>query len=1751
MRAALRSLVATSALLTLTPQTDDFASGNQITAVGGTAEANLDPASAYDNVYTVHYFISVTINAHATQYGTATLVVAIETNDGGGGGWVERTAVSYNCSYLSGPPPYAARTCPSWSHEQTAVTVAGLGLNDDIRLRAKSFSTTNGAGGSFKIRGGDAGGSNPEAYNGVTYMTGVPLAPQVTPDGSARLVATTSGGVLSFSVSNPNSLQRTYTLSATCNGVVTSCGTPSPASVALAAGQSTGATVTVSTGGIGLATGTLSLTATDQSMPSVLDAGSYTLTLAPSGPAIARDLCLTIAAGAGAAYECGDLRLVHALPAVRTLNKTRAPVLLYNSQHARPYQLFSADVTVPTPLPTTVRAVLWINGTRRDSTDWAGSTWVTGGQTRRIVLKWAPPPDSTKPYDYRIELKRITGGSVDSLPSVLGQFIVVSRQNSPFGPGWWLAGYEQLDSVPGLPGQRLWVGGDGSAAIYQRGGQIGNDTAYLAPVIDRPDTLLHTASNEWKRLLRGGDTVVFASSGVHIRTANRLGYRTLFTDSSGFLVRMEVPGDSSLKYRFTYAGSPARLTQVTIPDSASGTYRVTGLVWAGDSVRITDPGTTAPVTFRYQAGGANRMQSRTTRRGAVTRFVYNAGFRLDSVKVGLGGSDSINVSFCGAEVRGLAACSPNILAPESVYTRFNGPRVLPDSDIVDFWVDSRGTPGKVRDPYGVVTTLTRGDLAGSSLVTRVQYPNGRITGATYDARGNLATSTDSSLYTSGIHATTRYQWDQRWDNVTEMIAPTSEVMHFGYDAANGNRLWQEDGRGAPSRVTFAYYTSGNGTGLVKTVTDPTGAKDSVAYDVRGNLAYSRTPLGYVTTSTLDRLGRPRVVVSPVSGVTRDDSTSYDQRGLPLRTVAFGRAVNGVANQRVIVQSFYNVEGQLDSLQRSTIPDSASVGTITTRWHHDLAGRAVAEIAPDLQRDSTRYDQAGNVTATVTRRGDTLTMVYDALNRLRQRITRAYIYPKRDSVGIATVALAGGFQRPYPWFPSDSIDWTLTIPGDTALFTYDSVGNLTRADNADAKVRRTYYKNGLVQTDTLKIRTWYGTDTTRHVYGVGYRYDLSGRLVALGHPGQMAPAVGADTARQEYDVTTGLLSAVVDPLGNRFEYTYNLRNQPFRLALPGGIVDTTAYDADSRLSLEKILNRSQSLYKRTDSVFQRVTVTYADPVRVAVATNTAGYQETDSSWYGGLGALVHNKYTAPVNSNWGLPGGATEEETFGLDGLGNRYSSSHVSTLASSILWQTSGSTHAYRLGPLSGLAATGRLRAVAHANSNPNQDRVDTTLYDASGNTVFSYQSAANSLARLEDHASFYGADSRLRVAEYRWVQRSSSPCCETWPWQLAIDEYRYDALGRRVLARTRRECSLDFTGGHHIYACSWGSIRRTVWAGDRELYEIQQLANLGIYQEAAIDTMENDTQAIRMGVGATPAFFDLGRQFGSIAYTYGPEIDQPLSAIRIDYVDTLPGQPRVYWGPITVVPHWNWRGRAEYGTVADGGVKVCQSGGTRCASPAWRVQPFAFAQQPADTASAWYGTLLRDKEDGTATLYRRNRYVDPGTGRFTQEDPIGLAGGLNLYGFAGGDPLNLSDPFGLCHSVTDPKEKKECKLREPSKAENEELDTLERDLAKSDDTMCRQAGAVLSELRSQGRVQFFDQALHTRRGKLLGGDADQRPTGPVHLYSGRSSVWAPWYTEMQLRNSAVHEVGHTMNMDEPEATAFGNKCTHTQRAAS
>jgi RHS repeat-associated protein len=59
------------------------------------------------------------------------------------------------------------------------------------------------------------------------------------------------------------------------------------------------------------------------------------------------------------------------------------------------------------------------------------------------------------------------------------------------------------------------------------------------------------------------------------------------------------------------------------------------------------------------------------------------------------------------------------------------------------------------------------------------------------------------------------------------------------------------------------------------------------------------------------------------------------------------------------------------------------------------------------------------------------------------------------------------------------------------------------------------------------------------------------------------------------------------------------------------------------------------------------------------------------------------------------------------------------------------------------------------------------------------------------------------------------------------------------------------------------------------------------------------------------------------------------------------------------------------------------------------------------------YAFTGREFDSDTRMYYYRARYYDPSTGRFTQQDPIGYNGGLNLYAYVGGNPVNATDPWG------------------------------------------------------------------------------------------------------------------------------------------
>lgn len=1486
-----------------------------------------------------------------------------------------------------------------------------------------TYNTTASTGiGRVVVRA--TGDGNPAVDSGYYKITvsGPPpgYAVAVTPDGASQSAyGASTGNVVTFTVTNTGTQGTlTYELSIFgCWAQLTNC-TSDSATVQVAQGASKQVTARFDTQDT-LGTRTLTFRAM-HAATGAQDNGSIKVTIVP--PLVARDLCLTVAAGPAAAFECGDLRMVHGIPPVRTLGTTRTPVLLYNSQHAHPYPLVRADVALPTgdPLPTTVQAILTVNSTQY-STSWAGTAWGSPGQTRRIIVGFDALGLATGLYPYTLAIHRITGQSNTVLQTFTGTLPVVNRSASPFGAGWWLAGYEKL-TFSGLPaGQVMWTGGDGSVRKYDRVGPIGTDTVYVAAAVDHPDTLLHTNVSRWVRLLPGGAKVKFTPTGIHDSTTNRLGYSTTFTDSSasGYLTRITVPpSGAGLSFAFGYTGSPGKLATIVAPDSAPGSTRVTTVSVVGGRVQsITDPGSPA-VQFAYDPGFTNRILSRTDRRGALWRYAYDAGHRLNSAKLGLGSgaSDTIRVTFCAAEVRGLASCSPSLVTPDSAYAIVDGPRT-DSADVVHVWTDDYGVL-KVRDSYGYLTTVTRGDTRWPALPTQTQEPSGRILGASYDGRGNLTSVSDTNPYGNGLHATTTYQWHQQWDVLTLITRPNGQLTRFDVSAANGNVNWVEDARGAVSRTTFSYVASGNGAGLLWTVAAPGGATTTFGYDIRGNVASSQAPLGWTTYFESDRVGRHRITKTPLgplasSNTWRRDSTAYDVRDRVIRTATVGDAIAGVPTQTLTVRSYYDDEGNRYRLERTQTPNPTGLQTLVTQWVFDAANRPIRETAPDSKRDSMWYDLAGNLVGTKTRNDSVLTMVYDRANRLRRRVVPVVTYPERTNPGYV-VSFPLPYDNypglhPYPWFPNNGSG--LKINADTATFAYDSGGRLISADNGDARVRRTYFKNSNVRTDSLWIRNYTGT-TFGHAYGLRYTYDVNGRPTALRHPAQLATGTGMrDSVRYVYNDTTGAIASVYSLLGNQTSFLYNLRGELVRQSFPGGIVDSLVYDALGRLTLDRIANGSTSPYKDPDSFLRYTSLEYADPMRVSAARNTNGWKDTVTAAYAGLGYLTSLTYRRPQNlSDTALYvhiGGHQASRTWTFDPLGNAHAGYASST------------TH---LGY--GDSYSGGSTDVSYFASATS--RIDSTfdgggghgfVYDFAGNTVFFYQHQCGVPGNiLSDRASWYGADGQLRVAERRAV--FGSPNCNFGDprWEAVFEEYRYDALGRRVLVMSRRNCFFGADSAS-FQDCRVSRVRRTIWDGARELWEIQMPAR----PEDSL-LVENDTATVTYFAGQRydGLYSDPNPLFGRVAYTYAGGVDQPVSLTRLKLVRRRTVGDTTYFNPVELQPHWNWRGDAEIGTFADGGIKTCTDA-MHCIYVQWRGVAFAtgLASELLWTIGGWspygwFGSLIHDKVDGTETFYRRHRYVDPMTGRFTQEDPIGLAGGLNLYGFASGDPVNFGDPFGL-----------------------------------------------------------------------------------------------------------------------------------------
>jgi RHS repeat-associated protein len=117
---------------------------------------------------------------------------------------------------------------------------------------------------------------------------------------------------------------------------------------------------------------------------------------------------------------------------------------------------------------------------------------------------------------------------------------------------------------------------------------------------------------------------------------------------------------------------------------------------------------------------------------------------------------------------------------------------------------------------------------------------------------------------------------------------------------------------------------------------------------------------------------------------------------------------------------------------------------------------------------------------------------------------------------------------------------------------------------------------------------------------------------------------------------------------------------------------------------------------------------------------------------------------------------------------------------------------------------------------------------------------------------------------------------------------------------------------------------------------------------------------------------------------------------------------PDEYYGQVSATGTTSLLTDAQGSTLAE-----ANAAGTLGAQ--YTYDPFGTPSVSGGTSSTPHQFAGRDADIAGTLQYNRARYYSPLYGRFLSEDPIGFAGGdPNLYGYAGEDPVNFSDPSGL-----------------------------------------------------------------------------------------------------------------------------------------
>ncbi len=906
----------------------------------------------------------------------------------------------------------------------------------------------------------------------------------------------------------------------------------------------------------------------------------------------------------------------------------------------------------------------------------------------------------------------------------------------------------------------------------------------------------------------------------------------------------------------------------------------------------------------------------------------------------------------------------------------------------------------VTDPLGTQRTHTFTTILGVVKSTGQSQPGGSGCGpassaTTYDANGNIASRADfNGNKTCYAHDLSRNLETARVEGLAAATACPTNLSTYNPVAGTAQRKilteWHATFR-LPTRITEA------------------GRETSYQYDTRGNLTSrsikdtatnaTRTwTTSYTYHATVPGVLTQKIDNGPRTDVSDISTTDYYAPDENCTGGHFGcrSQVRQITNALGHVTSItrYNAHGQPEEI----IDPNGLVTALTYDARQRLLSRTVG-----TETTSYQYDNAGQLILLTRPDGSTLAYTHDAAHRLTQIA---------DALGnkIAyTLDTAGNRTREEVFDPNNALTQTrqreydalnrlwkeLGAQSQTTTYQYDAQGNLKQA--ADPLNHATGYQfdalNRLIRiTDPGTGQTQQTPDALDRITGVTDPKGVA-TTYAYNGLGDLVSEVSADrgTTTYTYD-SAGNLATRTDARGVKHTWTWDALNRPTMrthttvTGVPGTTQLTWSYDAGTNAKgrLTGMTDETGNTSFSHDQHGRLLSKTQTSTLDALSLTHTLGQA------YAPSGRLTQQTY----------PGGAVITPTHGLDGRPVALQVNGA-VLISNIVYQPFGPAKSWTWG--NGTSYTRSVDTDGRVSQYPVGAVTRTLAFDpASRITNFNHAGQP-----ALDHAFGYDAVDRL-------TQETDNIGASLWT---------YDLNGNRT----------SHQPGSNTYTYTYP-------ASSNRLQSVSGPVSKTYTYDAAGNPLSDGTTAFTFNAagrlskvvrsGQTNQYYHnaLGeRVLKSGAYLVnGPwrfMYDSEGHLIgEYDRNNTL-RQETVWLGdtPIAVLKK-NAQGQYQTFYVHADHLNTPRAILDQQNRTVWKWNSNAFGQGLPEEDPDGDGTTFEynsrypgqyyDRETGLH--YNIHRDYDPSTGRYVEADPIGLEGGLNLYGYVGGNPLSYTDPLGL-----------------------------------------------------------------------------------------------------------------------------------------